>query len=254
MQKLRACDEVRARALEFLVLTAARAGEVLGMHWQEVDLAAKAWTVPASRMKCGREHRVPLSQGRARCPRGDEAGGRRPSRISGKPRPAVRSLELTRVHRRLGYTSLPTASARRSAIGPRSAPLSRARWPRRRSRIAVGSEVERAYRAWRSVREAPTVDGCMGGVLWKARAAEHGGADRQSCEIEDEEKLCGRRPRSVGQATRPADRRGACGSPALDDLLCKAPRAPGKTRRQAARCRSTAPTLHRPATEHRRRM
>jgi integrase len=50
-----------ARALEFLILTAARSGEASGAKWSEIDLEAKAWTVPASRMKGGRQHRVPLS-------------------------------------------------------------------------------------------------------------------------------------------------------------------------------------------------
>ena len=46
---------------EFLVLTAARAGEVRGATWSEVDLEAREWRVPAKRMKGGEEHRVPLS-------------------------------------------------------------------------------------------------------------------------------------------------------------------------------------------------
>ena len=48
-------------AFEFLVLTAARSGEVRLMVWDEVDLHARLWTVPAERMKAQREHRVPLS-------------------------------------------------------------------------------------------------------------------------------------------------------------------------------------------------
>ena len=51
-------------AFEFLVLTAARSGEARLATWDEVDLAAALWTVPAERMKAQREHRVPLS-GRA---------------------------------------------------------------------------------------------------------------------------------------------------------------------------------------------
>ena len=47
-------------ALEFTILTAARTGEVIGASWDEIDLAERAWTVPAERMKGGREHRVPL--------------------------------------------------------------------------------------------------------------------------------------------------------------------------------------------------
>lgn len=48
--------------LEFLVLTAARSGEVRGANWTEIDLQSWTWTVPARRMKARREHRVPLSE------------------------------------------------------------------------------------------------------------------------------------------------------------------------------------------------
>jgi integrase len=50
-----------ALALRFAILTAARASEVTGATWAEIDLEEKVWTIPASRMKAGREHRVPLS-------------------------------------------------------------------------------------------------------------------------------------------------------------------------------------------------
>src|SRR3546814_20532339 len=50
-----------ARALAFTILTAARSGEVLGARWPEIDLDKAVWTVPARRMKAGREQRVPLS-------------------------------------------------------------------------------------------------------------------------------------------------------------------------------------------------
>ena len=59
--KLREREATAALALEFLTLTAARSGEVLGARWAEFDLEAKVWIVPAARMKAGREHRVPLS-------------------------------------------------------------------------------------------------------------------------------------------------------------------------------------------------
>jgi integrase len=81
MSDLRAREAIAARALEFAILTAARSGEVLGARWDEFELRAvpvttrdedgkestvmgPCWTVPAGRMKGGREHRVPLS-GRA---------------------------------------------------------------------------------------------------------------------------------------------------------------------------------------------
>jgi integrase len=50
-----------ARALSFLILTAARTGEVRFAVWSEVDLDSAVWTIPANRMKAGKEHRVPLS-------------------------------------------------------------------------------------------------------------------------------------------------------------------------------------------------
>lgn len=58
---LRAVQSTGARALEFAILTAARSGEVRGATWDEIDMRAKVWTIPAERMKAGREHRVPLS-------------------------------------------------------------------------------------------------------------------------------------------------------------------------------------------------
>lgn len=55
-------EGMAARALQFLTLTAARSGEVRGMTWEEVDLSAGIWAIPPSRMKNGREHRVPLAR------------------------------------------------------------------------------------------------------------------------------------------------------------------------------------------------
>lgn len=61
MTELRQREGISARALEFAVLTAARSGEVRGAVWDEIDLKAKLWTIPAERMKAEKEHRVPLS-------------------------------------------------------------------------------------------------------------------------------------------------------------------------------------------------
>jgi len=60
LKRLQALEAVAARALEFTILTAARSGEVLGARWDEIDFEEQVWTVPAERMKAGREHRVPL--------------------------------------------------------------------------------------------------------------------------------------------------------------------------------------------------
>jgi integrase len=61
MEKVRADPGVASQALEVCILTAARTGEILGAKWSEISWEEKVWTIPALRMKAGREHRVPLS-------------------------------------------------------------------------------------------------------------------------------------------------------------------------------------------------
>jgi integrase len=61
-QQIASVQGQSALALRFLILTAARSGEVRGMLWSEVDLKAALWIIPAARMKAGKEHRVPLSR------------------------------------------------------------------------------------------------------------------------------------------------------------------------------------------------
>lgn len=61
MVRLREAQGMGARALELAILTATRSGEVRGATWGEIDTKAKVWTIPAERMKAGKEHRVPLS-------------------------------------------------------------------------------------------------------------------------------------------------------------------------------------------------
>jgi integrase len=70
MAALQAEDLVSARCLELCVLTAVRSGEARGAEWSEVDLKAAVWTIPASRTKAGREHRVPLSPAAVRLLKG----------------------------------------------------------------------------------------------------------------------------------------------------------------------------------------
>jgi integrase len=59
--QLKRQEGVATRALEFTILTAARTGEVIGATWSEMNIPERLWTVPAERMKSGKEHRVPLS-------------------------------------------------------------------------------------------------------------------------------------------------------------------------------------------------
>ncbi|HWA18350.1 MAG TPA: integrase arm-type DNA-binding domain-containing protein [Devosia sp.] len=65
MKELRQNESISSKALQFTILTAARTGETTGALWDEFDLAAKLWIIPAARMKANREHRVPLSKRRA---------------------------------------------------------------------------------------------------------------------------------------------------------------------------------------------
>ncbi|WP_192183519.1 tyrosine-type recombinase/integrase [Mesorhizobium amorphae] len=66
MKKLLGVDGMGARALEFTILTAARSGEVRGAQWDEIELAAAMWIIPAKRTKSGKEHRVALSDASVR--------------------------------------------------------------------------------------------------------------------------------------------------------------------------------------------
>jgi integrase len=62
MAELRERDSLSALALEFTILTAARTSEVIGATWDEIDLDAKVWTIPAGRMKAGAQHKIPLCE------------------------------------------------------------------------------------------------------------------------------------------------------------------------------------------------
>ncbi len=60
-EKLGAASSTSALCLRFLILTASRSGEARGARWNEIDLPARVWTIPATRMKAKAEHRVPLN-------------------------------------------------------------------------------------------------------------------------------------------------------------------------------------------------
>ncbi len=107
MTDLRSQAGVAAKALEFTALTAARSGEVRFASWGEIDLEANVWTVPAARMKSGREHRVPLSTAclslLATLPRKPESG-----LIFEAPRGGVLSdMSMTVLMRRMEVDAVP---------------------------------------------------------------------------------------------------------------------------------------------------
>ncbi|WP_180168601.1 site-specific integrase [Acinetobacter sp. YH01003] len=62
VDQLKQKQSISAKALQFVILTACRSGEVFGATWQEIDFKSKIWVIPKERMKADKEHRVPLSQ------------------------------------------------------------------------------------------------------------------------------------------------------------------------------------------------
>ena len=95
-----------ARALEFSILCASRSGEVRGALWNEFDLEGAIWTIPADRMKAGKEHRVPLAPQAVQLlrilPRFDKE-----PHVFGAPRGGPLSdMSLTAVLKRMGYTDI----------------------------------------------------------------------------------------------------------------------------------------------------
>jgi integrase len=108
MKQLATVDGVGARALEFAILTAARSGEVRGAIWSEFDVDQAVWTIPGTRMKSGKEHRVPLSAAALRVlsqfPR-----ARSPSAyvFESPRRRQLSDMTLTAVMRRMGIDAVP---------------------------------------------------------------------------------------------------------------------------------------------------
>jgi integrase len=146
MASLRERAAVAARALEFAILTAARTGEVIDATWGEIDLGRRIWTVPASRMKGYRDHRVPLSDHAVALL--DEMQETRSnefvfSRHGGKP---LSNMALPMMLRRMGRSDV-TAHGFRSSF--RTWAAERTGFPREVVEAAlahvIGNKVEAAY-------------------------------------------------------------------------------------------------------------
>jgi integrase len=141
-----------ARALRFAILAAARSGEVRGATWREINIAEAVWTVPAERMKAGREHRVPLSKAalaileEMAVARLSEDGDELVFPGQGSRRP-LSDMTLTAVLRRMGRSDL-TAHGFRSTFRDWAAETTA--YPADVVEMAlahaVGSKVEAAYR------------------------------------------------------------------------------------------------------------
>ncbi|MBL8454248.1 MAG: site-specific integrase, partial [Zoogloea sp.] len=146
LHALRRKEGMAARALEFLIFTATRSGEVRGATWSEIDLEGRTWTIPPERMKGKKEHRVPLS---------DQAL----SLLAGLPRfagtdlvfPSPRNkvmsdMTLTALMRRMKREEVPHGF--RSTF--RDWAAERTNYPREVAEMAlahiIGDKVEAAYR------------------------------------------------------------------------------------------------------------
>lgn len=137
-------------ALEFLALTAARSGEVRGATWGEIDLARRQWTIPASRMKGGAEHRVPLTG-----PAMAVLEQARPFREAGDyifPSPAragkgLSDMTLTKILRSNGLADRMTVHGIRSTFRDWVAEETSTPWAIAELALAhrVGTSVEQAY-------------------------------------------------------------------------------------------------------------
>jgi integrase len=146
--KLREREGGAALALELCILTAARSGEILGAKWTEFDLKEKVWTVPAVRMKAGKEHRVPLP-GRAVAILEHLAEARQGDLVFAgqKDKSPLSNMAMVMVLRRMeikGVTIHGFRSAFRDWVGNETA------FPREVAEAAlahlIGNDVERAYR------------------------------------------------------------------------------------------------------------
>jgi integrase len=148
MVELRQREGIATRALEFTILTAARTGEVIGAKWDEIDLAAGLWTVPAGHMKAGKVHTVPLSKRAAELLRALPTEKRNPHIFIGPTEGVgLSNMAMTSVLRRTGHGDV-TVHGFRSTFRDWAAETTN--FPNHVVEMAlahvVGDRVEAAYR------------------------------------------------------------------------------------------------------------
>ncbi len=136
-----------ALALQFLILTGARTGEVIGARWAEIDMEAAVWTVPAERMKAGKEHKVPLSKPALAILKEMALIGGEYVFPGGKKAKPLSNGAILMLLRRMGRSDL-TAHGFRSTL--RDWISERTNYPREVAEMtlghAIGNKVEAAYR------------------------------------------------------------------------------------------------------------
>lgn len=156
MTELSGRPAIAARALEFTILTAARSGETRGMTWAELDFEQKVWTVPATRMKAGPSHQVPLSDAALAVVAALRMDGADPKGIVfAAPRGgAFLDMALAQLLKRMGYGHI-TAHGFRSTFRDWAGDTTQ--FAREEVEMAlahtVTSAVERAYRRGRALEK-----------------------------------------------------------------------------------------------------
>jgi integrase len=148
ISQLRRHGGIASSALEFAILTAARTNEVVGARWSEIDLPERLWTIPAERMKVGKEHRVPLSDAAVAIVKQMQTV--RSSDFvfpGGSIRRPISNMAMLMVLRRMGRSDLTTHGFRSSF---RDWVAERTGFPAEVAEMAlahaVGDKVEAAYR------------------------------------------------------------------------------------------------------------
>lgn len=147
MAALRAEAGTVARALEFTILTAARTSEVIGARWEEIDLEAATWVIPAGRIKAGREHRVALSSAAIAVLK--EMAGKDPVFVfpGARAKHSISNMAMLKLLARMKRSDL-TVHGFRSSF--RDWAAERTNFPREVAEMAlahaIGDKVEAAYR------------------------------------------------------------------------------------------------------------
>jgi integrase len=140
-------EGVAPRALEFAILCASRTGEVIGATWDEIDLGHATWTIRASRMKSGREHKVPLSPRAVELLRDLYREDGNDHVFIGRAGVGLSNMSLTAVLRRMGHGDSTTHGFRSSF---RDWAAESTAYPNHVIEMAlahaIGDKVEAAYR------------------------------------------------------------------------------------------------------------
>lgn len=175
-------EGVAPRALAFAILTAARTGEIIGADWREMDLVNAVWTIPADRMKGGREHRVPLPKPALALLR--ELGPLSSGPVFATERGRLSNMALLMTLRRMGRADI-TAHGFRSTF--RDWASERTSFAREVAEAAlahaIGDKVEAAYRrgdlfekrrklmdAWAAYLESPPASGAVVSLKRRGKA------------------------------------------------------------------------------------